>query len=131
MQFAAGIGHHVDMTDLVPGPHQVDLKGKLRAIFAEKTQSEWVQFATERDCCLEPVLTADEARRDPHLAARGMFFELASSWGSIHQMRTPLTPKDRKHAPPPKQGEHTHAILRDAGFSDGEIEAMKTKGAIR
>ena len=131
MQFSAGIGHQVDMSDLVPGPHQADLKAKLRAAFAEKTQAEWVQFASERDCCLEPVLTPDEARKDPHLAARGMFFELASSWGSIHQMRTPLTPKDKKHGPPPKQGEHTRDILRDAGLTDADIDAMKAEGAIR
>jgi alpha-methylacyl-CoA racemase len=131
MQFSQGIGHQVDMSDLVPGPHQADLRAKLRAIFAEKSQAEWVQFASERDCCLEPVLTPDEAREDAHLAARGMFFELASRWGSIHQMRTPLTPKDKKHGPPPAQGEHTHDVLRDAGFSDADIDAMKADGAIR
>jgi crotonobetainyl-CoA:carnitine CoA-transferase CaiB-like acyl-CoA transferase len=131
MQFSAGIGHQVDMTDLVPGPHQAELKAKLRAAFAEKTLAEWVQFASERDCCLEPVLTPDEARKDPHLAARGMFFEMASSFGSIHQMRTPLAPKDKKHGSPPKQGEHTRDVLRDAGLSDAEIDAMKADGAIR
>lgn len=131
MQFSAGIGHQVDMSDLVPGPHQAPLKAKLRAIFAEKTQAEWVQFASERDCCLEPVLTPEEARKDPHLAARGMFFELASSWGTIPQMRTPLTPKDRTHTSPPRQGEHTDAVLRDAGLSDADIAALRADGAIR
>jgi len=131
MTFAASVGHSVDMSDLVPGPHQADLKAKLRAIFADKTLAEWVQFASERDCCLEPVLTPDEAREDAHLAARGMFFEMDSPWGTIHQMRTPLTPRDRKHAPPPKQGEHTEAILRDAGLGDADIAAMRAEGAIR
>lgn len=131
MQFSAGVGHQVDMSDLVPGPHQAELKAKLRAIFAEKTQAEWVQFASERDCCLEPVLTPDEARKDPHLAARGMFFELASSWGTIPQMRTPLTPKDRVHTSPPRQGEHTDAVLREAGLSDADIAALRADGAIR
>ncbi len=131
MQFSAGVGHQVDMSDLVPGPHQTELKAKLRAIFAEKTQAEWVQFASERDCCLEPVLSPDEARNDPHLAARGMFFELASSWGTIPQMRTPLTPKDRQHTSPPRQGEHTDAILREAGLSDAELAALRADGAIR
>ena len=131
MAFAAGVGHDVDMSDLVPGPHQAELKAKLRTIFAGKTQSEWVQFAAERDCCLEPVLSPEEARRDPHLAARGMFFEMGSPWGAIPQMRTPLTPKDRPHAPPPKQGEHTEAILRDAGIDEEEIAALRADGAIR
>ncbi len=131
MQFSAAVGHEVDMSDLVPGPHQEKLKEKLRGIFAQKTQAEWVQFASERDCCLEPVLSVDEARNDPHLVARKMFFELASSWGPLPQMRTPLTPVDKAHAPPPRPGEHTDAIFADAGFTREEIAALRESGAIR
>jgi alpha-methylacyl-CoA racemase len=131
MQFCAGIGRQVDMSDLVPGPHQVALKAHLRGVFSSKTRDEWVAFASERDCCLEPVLSAEEARRDPHLAARNMFFELASPWGSIPQMRTPLTSPDRVHTAPPKQGEHTDAILREAGIDDDEVAKLRASGAVR
>jgi crotonobetainyl-CoA:carnitine CoA-transferase CaiB-like acyl-CoA transferase len=131
MQFCAGIGRAPDMSDLVPGPHQVDLKAHLSEVFADKTREEWVAFAAERDCCLEPVLTAEEARNDPHLVARKMFFELASPWGPIPQMRTPLTSPDRAHTPPPKQGEHTDAILREAGLTDAEIAQLRAAGAVR
>ena len=131
MAFSQGVGHEVSMSDLVPGPHQEPLKAKLRAVFAQKTREEWVQFARDRDCCLEPVLTAEEARTDEHLAARKMFFEMASAWGPIQQMRTPLTPVDRAHTPPPAQGEHTDAILREGGLSPDDIAAMRTEGAIR
>jgi crotonobetainyl-CoA:carnitine CoA-transferase CaiB-like acyl-CoA transferase len=131
MAFSSGVGHDIDMSDLVPGPHQVALKAKLAAIFAAKTRDEWVQYASERDCCLEPVLTADEARADEHLASRKMFFEMASKWGPIQQMRTPLTPIDRTHRPPPSQGEHTIEILREGGIAHDEIEAMRADGAIK
>jgi alpha-methylacyl-CoA racemase len=131
MAFSQGVGHEVSMADLVPGPHQAALKTKLRDVFAQKTRAEWVQFARERDCCLEPVLTPEEARTDEHLVARKMFFEMASAWGPIQQMRTPLTPVDREHKPPPAQGEHTEAILREAGLSAEAIAAMRTEGAIR
>jgi alpha-methylacyl-CoA racemase len=131
MAFSSGVGHAVDMSDLVPGPHQVALKDKLRAVFAEKTRDEWVQFARDRDCCLEPVLTAEEARTDEHLVARKMFFEMASKWGPIAMMRTPLTDVDREHAPPPGQGEHTDAILREAGITAEEIAAMRSDGTVR
>lgn len=131
MQFSAGIGHNVDMSDLVPGEHQVALKGKLAKVFAEKTQAEWVAFAAERDCCLEPVLTPEEAAADAHLAARKMFFTLDSPWGPIKQMRTPLTAPDKPHAPPPRSGEHTDDVLRDSGLADAEIAALRESGAIR
>lgn len=131
MAFAQAVGHEVDMSDLVPGPHQAALKEKLRGIFAQKTRDEWVQVARERDCCLEPVLTAEEAAADEHLAARKMFFELASKWGPIKQMRTPLTSVDRTHQPPPGQGEHTDAILREGGLSTEEIAALRADGTVR
>jgi crotonobetainyl-CoA:carnitine CoA-transferase CaiB-like acyl-CoA transferase len=131
MQFCAGIGREVDMSDLMPGPHQDALRAQLREIFAQKTREEWIAFAAERDCCLEPVLTPEEAQHDPHLEARRMFFDLASPWGRIPQMRTPLTPPDRAHSPPPKQGEHTDAILREGGLSDDEIAQLRASGAIR
>ena len=131
MAFSSGVGHAVDMSDLVPGSHQIALKEKLCEIFAEKTRDEWVQFARDRDCCLEPVLTAEEARVDEHLVARRMFFEMASKWGPIQMMRTPLTDVDREHAPPPAQGEHTDAILREAGVTADEIAAMRGDGTIR
>jgi crotonobetainyl-CoA:carnitine CoA-transferase CaiB-like acyl-CoA transferase len=131
MAFSEGVGHDVSMSDLVPGPHQAELKAKLREIFLQKTREQWVQFARERDCCLEPVLTPEEARADEHLVARKMFFEMASAWGPIQQMRTPLTPIDRVHTPPPAQGEHTDAILRDAGLSTEDIAALRADGAIR
>lgn len=131
MQFCAGIGRPVDMGDLMPGPHQAALIDELRVVFLAKTRDEWIAFASERDCCLEPVLTPDEARRDPHLAARRMFFEMASPWGTIHQMRTPLTSPDREHAPPPTRGEHTDVILRDGGLTEDEIAKLRAAGAIR
>ena len=131
MQFSAGIGHSVDMSDLVPGEHQIALKEKLAGVFAAKTQAEWVQFASERDCCLEPVLSPEEAAKDAHLAARKMFFTLDSPWGPIPQMRTPLTATDRAHAPPPRSGEHTDDVLRDGGLSDAEIAKLRESGAVR
>lgn len=131
MQFCAAIGRTPDMSDLAPGPHQAALKQTLREVFASKTREEWIAFSAELDCCLEPVLTTEEARKDPHLTARKMFFDLPSPWGSIPQLRTPLTSVDREHSPPPKQGEHTDAILREAGLSDDEIQKLRDAGAAR
>jgi alpha-methylacyl-CoA racemase len=131
MSFCGGVGIEPNMGDLVPGPHQAELKAKVGAIFAAKTLAEWTAFGAEHDCCLEPVLTPEEARADAHLAARGVFFEIDTPWGKVAQMRTPLTPKDRAHTPPPKQGEHTDTLLREAGYDDAAIAAMRAAGAIR
>ena len=107
------------------------LKEKLRGVFASRTRDEWQAFGRQHDCCLEPVLAPDELRDDEHLKARGVFFEMDSPWGRIGQLRTPLGARGAEYAPPPKQGEHTDAILREAGLDDAAIAAMRAEGAAR
>jgi crotonobetainyl-CoA:carnitine CoA-transferase CaiB-like acyl-CoA transferase len=129
--FCAAVGIETDFGAQVPGPHQHALKDKLRDVFASRTRAEWEAFARENDCCLEPVLEPGELREDEHLRARGVFFEMDSPWGRIGQLRTPLTPRGATHSPPPRQGEHTEAILREAGIDEATIAAMKAEGAAR
>ena len=45
-------------------------------IFAARTREQWRQFASEHDCCLEPVLELDEALESELVAAREMVVEL-------------------------------------------------------
>ncbi len=129
--FCAGVGLETDPHAYFPGPHQEGLRAKLRDVFASRTRAEWEAFGSEHDCCVEPVLDPDEALRDEHLRARGMFFEMDSPWGPIAQMRTPVTPRDAHHAAPPRQGEHTDAILREGGIDDAAIAVMRAEGAAR
>ncbi len=129
--FCAGAGLQPDMSALFPGPHQAVLKETLRALFASRTRGEWAAFGREHDCCLEPVLEPEELGGDEQLRARGAFFEIDSPWGRIEQLRTPLTSTAMDHAPPPRQGEHTDAILREAGIDDATIAAMRAEGSAR
>jgi crotonobetainyl-CoA:carnitine CoA-transferase CaiB-like acyl-CoA transferase len=125
LAFCAGAGLECDMEGIVPGPHQKDLRAKVAAIFKTKTRADWEAFAQERDCCLEPILTPEEATNDAHLAARAVFFE---EHGRKH-FRTPLTARGASFAPPPRQGEHTDVILRECGLSDAEIAELRACGA--
>ena len=56
----------------------------------------------------------------PQHRARGIFFEL----DGLMQTRTPFGGAEG-HRPPPSLGGDGAAILREAGFSDGDIEALK------
>lgn len=129
--FCAGAGIEADMSALVPGAHQAALKEKLRAIFAGKTRAEWSQFGAEHDCCVEAALSPGEMASDPHLASRGLFFKLDTPRGEVPQVRTPVTPRGVSFAPPPRLGEHTRVVLREAGLSDAEVDALVRAGAAR
>lgn len=131
MAFCQGVGIEAEMSALLPGPHQAELKQKLGGIFASKTRAEWEAFAEQHDCCLEPVLAPDEVRDDPHLAARELFFSLESADGPIEQFRTPVTPRDKKFSPPPRSGEHSDAILREAGLDEARILELRSLGVVK
>lgn len=129
--FCEGAGLEPDPSAHFPGDHQEALREKLRAVFASRTRAQWEAFGREHDCCLEPVLEPDEALGDEHLRARGMTFEIESPWGRLTQLRTPVTPRAATHSSPPRQGEHTDAILREGGIDDATIAAMRAEGAAR
>jgi crotonobetainyl-CoA:carnitine CoA-transferase CaiB-like acyl-CoA transferase len=129
MTFAAAVGLAADASGVIPGPHQRELKEKVAGIFLSRTRSEWEAFSREHDVCLEPVLAPRELTSDPQHMARNMFLDVPSPWGVLRQLRLPITPKDAAPAPPPRVGEHTRAILRDAGFRDEEIAALRAEGA--
>jgi len=97
----------------------------LEEIFAARTREEWRRFASEHDCCLEPVLDVDEA-----------VVELAQPGAErpVKLLGTPIklgrTPADPTRAPGPELGEHTEEVLSRAGFSAEEIAALLASGAI-
>jgi alpha-methylacyl-CoA racemase len=131
LSFCSAAGIEPRMEALLPGPHQVELKAIVAAAFAQKTRAEWIEIQAKADCCLEPVVLQKDLRQDSFIESRGLFFDLPTPKGPIAQYRTPVTPHDVAFDPPPRAGEHTRAVFRDAGFSDAEIDELVRVGAVR
>ena len=129
MAFCAGVGIEAQIEALMPGPHQAEIKAKVSAIFLEKTRDEWAAFGAQHDCCLKPSSTPTKWRRI-RTWRRGRSSSRWTRRGPIPQLRTPLTEVGATHAPPPRTGEHTEAILREAGFDQGAIAKLRADGAI-
>jgi alpha-methylacyl-CoA racemase len=129
LTFAAAAGLEADMAGVMPGDHQPALKKKVAAIFASRTRAEWEAFSQAHDCCLEPVLEPGELAADPQHASRGVFVEIDSPWGPLQQLKLPTC--EPAKAAPPKSGEHTDAILREAGVSDTEILDLRARGVVK
>ena len=53
-----------------------DAHAEVERVFLERTRDEWQEFASEHDCCLEPVLDLDEALESELVRAREMVVEL-------------------------------------------------------
>jgi alpha-methylacyl-CoA racemase len=110
--------------------------GQVQEIFRARTRAEWEAFASEHDCCLEPVLDLDEALESEQVAAREMVIELEQPGVAepvrllgppFKLSRTPAQPTRR---PGPGLGEHTEAILRETGYSEAEIGTMLDGGVV-
>jgi alpha-methylacyl-CoA racemase len=107
---------------------------EVERIFLERTREEWRAFASEHDCCLEPLLDLDEALDSELVRAREMVVELDQPGaGKVKQLNTPIkmsrTPGG-VHAPGPVLGEHTDEVLAAAGYSEEDIAELKESGAV-
>jgi len=82
------------------------------------------------------VVDLDEALGGEQAAAREMVVELAQPGAErpVRLLGVPVklsrTPGDPTRAPGPGLGEHTRAILAEAGYSAGEIDALLEAGAV-
>ena len=105
-------------------------------VFASRTREQWREFASEHDCCLEPVLDLDEALCSELVAEREMVVELDQPGAErpVKLLGAPVklsrTPADPSRAPGPGLGEHTDEVLAAAGFAPEEITALHESGAV-
>jgi alpha-methylacyl-CoA racemase len=107
---------------------------EVERVFLERTRDDWQRFASEHDCCLEPVLDLDEALDSELVRARGMVVELEQPGaGAVRQLGVPVklsrTPGGAQ-GPGPSLGEHTDEVLSGLGYSETEIAALKEAGAV-
>ncbi len=114
---------------IVYGEEAGPVKERLAAIFASRAQREWAELFARADCCVSPILTVDEALANEQLRARGM----SVVEEGLRQFASPVKFSEFEFSierPAPGSGEHTDEILREAGYGDAEIEALRKSGAI-
>lgn len=131
MKFASLTGLPADVSALLPGEHQAELKVKVAAVVASRTRAEWEAFCAEHDVLIEPALRNEEILADPQLQARQLFFEQEQGGEKLTLFRTPVSDRDHVPGPSPKKGEHSRAIFAEAGFDDSEIDALIAAQAVK
>ena len=105
------------------------LREKLAHVIAQKTRSEWDEIMGGTDVCFGPVLDLDEAPKHPHNVARQTFVEVAGVMQPAPAPRFSATP-GAIQGPPPAIGAHDQEALSDWGFSESDIGALRSAGAL-
>jgi crotonobetainyl-CoA:carnitine CoA-transferase CaiB-like acyl-CoA transferase len=110
-----------------------EIRALLDETFAAMTLAEVGEMLRRADVIWAPMATLGEVAADPQAQAAGCFVETPDGWGGA--FRAPAGPVRFPGAavgpagPAPRLGEHTRAVLREAGFGEAEVEALIASGA--
>lgn len=99
------------------------------AVFARKTRAEWEAIFDGSDACVTPVLSWSEAPAHPHMQARQTLKEINGVMQAMPAPRFDRTPA-KTPAPPSAPGAQTETVLRDLGYDDTRLAAMRAAGAL-
>jgi len=111
--------------------YEAALREILEGGMASHTPAYWEQRLTQADVPCAVVCAIDEIIHHPQLKHRAVLQEVSSSEGR-HMMIGPgfelAHDGGRIHSPAPHLGQHTEEILREAGFDDAAIDALRANG---
>lgn len=114
--------------------NSAEIKEKLAAAFAGKTQAEWLELIGKDEFCVTPIRTLQEALDSSLTTEQSqMLITKKEDFGNYTYVKSAAKLSDtpgtiRKRAP--YLGEHTQEVLESAGYTKEEIAAMHEKGEI-
>lgn len=109
--------------------HWPALREKLADVFKTKTRDQWDEILAGTDACYAPVLSLEEAIDHPHNKVRET---LIAPDGIVQPNVAPRfsrTPGAVQGAPA-TPGLHNGTALQEWGFSDAEVETLKSAQAL-
>ena len=98
----------------------------------ERTTDEWMDVLVE-DAGIPagPVQSVEDALYNEQTEARDAVTEMEARGETIPVIEHPIKFRESDSGftrPPPELGEHTREVLRDAGYSDDDIDRLAVAG---
>ncbi|MEN9809515.1 MAG: hypothetical protein RLZZ488_1082, partial [Pseudomonadota bacterium] len=102
----------------------------------ERSCEEWLAILRPAGVPCAPVNDVHAVLNDPHLHARNMIVDVPHVSGrSVRQAGNPVklsAAGEDTFSPPPRVGEHTHAVLTDLlGYSESALSELRNAGVIQ
>jgi len=110
--------------------NRVELVEALSARLRERPRADWLEVLAAARVPAAPVQDVGEVAADPQTEAMGILQRLGP-YTTLGPAFSADGERPRYASPPPALGEHTAAVLGEAGYSDGEIAALAEAGIIR
>ena len=107
----------------------------IAVMLKEKPASEWEQILNDNRVPAARVRGLDETLKEDHLKHRNVLQTIEHAKDGCPS-QLPVSAFNFAHgspsisSSPPKLGQHTDEVLKEAGYSESEIEQMKRDGAI-
>lgn len=119
---------------LLRGENRETLMPILEAAFVTRSREEWLKILGDHDIPCAPVQSLQEFMRDPGVRHMKMTVQYEHpEVGPLTLMGQPIRFSDTPApdaGPPPVLGQHTRAVLREAGYADGDIADLHRRGVI-
>ena len=107
--------------------HMKEINAALAEALTHDTTANWVRKLEAADVLVSPVNDYLALREDAQLQHSGYLATVDQApYGALNVPNLPAA--DRNPRPAPRLGEHTRAVLREAGLSDTDIDALITQG---
>ncbi|MGH7321719.1 MAG: CaiB/BaiF CoA transferase family protein [Candidatus Rokuibacteriota bacterium] len=114
--------------------HRAELEALIEAVTSTEPRSHWLDRCEAAGIPAGPILSVPEALADPHTRARGMVQELSHPQvGPVRALGNPVKLERSPVAPrkaAPLLGEDNDAILKELGYGEDEIVALRAEGII-
>ena len=111
------------------------LAERIEAVTRTRPRAHWLALFEEHGVPCGPINTYADVFADEQIAARNMVVQ--THHPTLGRLRTLGTPLKMSRTPPrpgraaPLLGQHTDEVLREAGYTPGELTAFRAAGLIR
>jgi alpha-methylacyl-CoA racemase len=129
-ELVAGLGLDAELLPSREDPSKWDrLRQVFQEVFLTRTRDEWARVFADRDACVAPVLSMEEAPAHRHNTERTAFVEIGGVTQPAPSPRFSETPAAVPNVPS-RPGADTDRLLRELGLSNQDIGKLRQVGAV-